>query len=239
MEEERWSRKKPKPEKVKDDQAQSSRSFFNLKRGFMSPSADGDDVEASDGTQLLTLSLFIVLLAFFIVLNQVYVLDQVRVQSALTSINQTFGADAFSTSDALPSFSRSDAGSSGSGFSSARDFKAYMQDSFSGFDLKITEVGEGEIVAQLYFEKEVFYRHFKYIARKMAAVYKNRGSMRIKYEMSALTDGQPERYDILNLSKIAAKMKPYGVPLPVLDMMVVPAQDTDGFMLRFFFSEAR
>lgn len=193
-----------------------------------------DQSSSKNSTQLLTLSLFIVLLAFFIVLSASYGFDRDKVDNAMDSINAAFGAQIFSAASLQSSMQSSDEGGSGSGFATTQDFRAYMQDSFQGFDLRVSDIGEGKVAAQLKLDKDDFYRHFKFISRKMGSVYARSGTGQITFDLIDRASAPVNRAKILNLSKLALRTKEYGLPSGVMNVGFEIGED-DVFIISFIF----
>ena len=154
----------------------------------------------------------------------------------MDSVNRAFGAQIFSAMDRSPSMRESKEKSSGSGFASVQDFRAYMQDSFQGFELRMNDYGEGQLTAQLRLNKEEFLKHFKFIARKMASVYSKSGQQNVRFKLIEQTPEKIGRTRVFNLSKLAIRAGKFGVPSGILDIGF-QTMDDHYFIIQFVFEE--
>lgn len=208
---------------------------LKYKSKSLKPSLD-DASSGGNSTQILTLSLFIVLLAFFIVLSASYSFDQDKVEDAMDSINAAFGQHIFSTALNSPSMQEDNLQESGDGFADQQDFRNFMQDSFQGFDLRISEEKGEKMIALLKLDKQEFHKHFKYISRKMATVYNRRNKNDVSFLLKEYVVEPLSRRQILNLSKLVIRTKQYGVPIGGVNIAFEDSSST-GFAIEFIFSE--
>lgn len=154
----------------------------------------------------------------------------------MDSVNRAFGAQIFTAMDMSPSLRDSRERESGSGFSTTLDFRAYMQDSFQGFDLRLNDLGEGQLSAQLRLSREDFSKHFKFISRKMASVYDLSTPNTVQFALMENTPDTIGRTKVLNLSKMAIRAKEFGVPTQALNIGFEHSEQ-EFFIIQFLFTE--